>query len=299
MPRKPSMTDVIRASERRIVENRKAKNPTNNNKNMKNKATAPNSQNLVSGGGGSVNTIASMPWMPVFPASVTRLFRYSSTFSASTTSGAITSTYVFRANDVFDPDFTGTGHQPMGTDPLFLWFNHAVVLRANIHVVFKNTTASTPTVCLRVDADSTPITVIDRIVEFGGCVTEVLEIKGDYGANKSLTLSADILRLQGVNKSAITADPSLRCSAAAAPTEVTYFHVTMWDTLGASGSATCDVIIEQTATFLEPRTLTQSQVDVLASLIPNRRQHVPQYEAKHDDDPVVVASTPGDTCCSQ
>lgn len=233
------------------------------NKNQKKKHVAPRRQkkkndNIVSGGKAGVNTRVYEPWMPVFPASITRRLRYSTNITGATTAGAITSTYVFRANDLFDPDFTSTGHQPMGFDQLILWYNHFCVLSAKIRIVCKNTAGTVPTVCLRVDGSSTPITVIDRVVEEGGCVTEDLEVKGAYGANKILELSVDIAKLQGVSRSAITADPTLRGDAATSPTEVTYFHFTMWDTAGSTGSCACDVILEQTATFMEPRDLTES-----------------------------------------
>jgi len=197
--------------------------------------------------------------MPVFPATIVKRLRYSTTFALGTTAGAITSTYVFRANDLFDPDFTGTGHQPMGFDQLMVWYNHFAVVSAKIRVVCKNTTSSTaPTVCLRVDANSSPLTVIDQIVEFGGCVTEDLEGKGGYGANKILELGCNICKLQGVSRSALTADPSLRGSAAASPTEVTYFHITCWDTAAGTSLLECDVILEQVAQFMEPRDMTES-----------------------------------------
>jgi len=209
-------------------------------------------------GKGSVNTTIMEPWMPVFPASIKKRLRYSTTFSGATTSGAITSTQVFRANDLFDPDFTGTGHQPMGFDQLMTWYNHFTVVWAKITIVAKNSTGSAPTVCLRIDGDSTPITVIDRIVEIGGCVTENLEVKGSYGANKTLSLIANIPKLQGVNEAAVTANPSLQGNAAASPAEVSYFHITMWDTAGTTGSMEVDVILEQIAIFVEPRNLTES-----------------------------------------
>jgi hypothetical protein len=199
------------------------------------------------------------PWMPLFPPTITKRLRYSTTFALSATTGAITSTQVFRANDLFDPDFTGTGHQPMGFDQLMTWYNHFVVIWAKITVVAKCTSGSAPTVCLRVDADSTPLTVIDRIVEIGGCVTEDLEVKGAYGANKKLSMTADICKLQGVSRSAITADPSLQGNAAASPAECTYFHITLWDTVATTtGSCECDVILEQIAIFLEPRNISES-----------------------------------------
>lgn len=208
------------------------------------------------GGGGS--TLVKEPWQPVFPASITKRLRYSSTFAGACTGGAITSTQVFRANDCFDPDLTGTGHQPMGFDQLVIWYNHFCVVWAKMTIICKNTAATVPTVCLRIDGSGTPLTVIDRIVEIGGCVTETLEVKGQYGANKQLVLAADISKLQGVSRSAITADPTLRGDAATSPTEVTYFHITMWDTSAATGSMECDVILEQIVVFMEPRDVSES-----------------------------------------
>ncbi len=213
---------------------------------------------LTSGGGGGVATVVYEPWFPIFPASITRKLRYSQTVALSTTAGAITSTQVFRANDLYDPDFSGTGHQPMGFDQMMVWYNHFAVRRAKIIVNFKNTTASPPTVCIRVDADSSAITVVERIIELGACVQECLEVKGSYGANKQLSLSVDICKLQGVNPSALTADANLRGTSAASPAEVSYFHLTMWDTTATTGSCEADVIMEQEAIFFEPRDLTQS-----------------------------------------
>jgi len=196
--------------------------------------------------------------MPVFPPRITKWLRYATSFGMATTSGVITSTQVFRANDLFDPDFTSTGHQPMGFDQLMVWYNHFAVRRARIVLNFQNTTASSPTVCVRVDGDSTAITTTDRILELGNCVTESLEVKGTSGSTKQLSMSIDIAKLQGVSPSALTADANLRGTSAASPAEVSYFHVTCWDVNGTTGSANCQVILEQEATFFEPRDITAS-----------------------------------------
>jgi len=213
---------------------------------------------LMSRGAATVNSAIVESKMPLFPAKTVKRLRYSTTFSGATTSGAITSTYVFRANDCFDPDFTGTGHQPMGIDQMLLFYNHFCVLKCMIKIIAKNTTTTSPTVCLRVDGDSTPLTVIDRIVEDGACVMEVVEIKGAYGANKKLQLAIDVAKLQGVTQKTISADPTLRGNAATSPTEVTYFHITMWDTGGFTGSMEVDVVMDFIVLFTEPRDATES-----------------------------------------
>lgn len=205
-----------------------------------------------------MSTMVYEPWMPIFPASTTKKLRYSTTFNISSTSGVITGTQVFRANDLFDPDFSGTGHQPMGFDQLMVFYNHFVVRSATIVLQAKNTTDTNTTVCLRVDADSTALTSIDRIVEFGGAVIQDLDPKTGYGSSKKLKLSVDIAKLQGVRPAALTADVNLRGTAAASPTEITYFHVTCWNTTGTTSSCTVDAILEQVATFTEPRDLSLS-----------------------------------------
>lgn len=195
--------------------------------------------------------------MPLFPASVVKRLRYSTNVALSSTAGAV-ATNVFRANDLFDPEFTGTGHQPMGFDQMMTFFNHFVVLKARLICTFVNTVASTPTVCIRQDGDSSAITVIDRIIELGGVVMDVLQSKNTYGSSATLELDLDIAKLQGVSQAAITSDPSLQGNAAASPAEVTYFHVAMWDTSTTTGGCIVNVVLEQTAVFLEPRDITES-----------------------------------------
>jgi hypothetical protein len=123
--------------------------------------------------------------------------------------------------------------------------------------------------------------VTDRILELGYCVSEVLEVKGAYGANKKLEMTADIAKLQGVRPSALTADANLRGTAASSPSELSYFHITCWDTVGTSGSFECDVILEQVATFFEPRDITESLVARTARpTAPDIKVQIPDGESK-------------------
>jgi len=146
----------------------------------------------------------------------------------------------------------------MGFDPLMLWFNHFCVKKSRIICSVKNTLGTAPTVCIRQDASSTPITVIDRVVELGGCTTATLDPKLGYGEFKKLSFNLKIPKLQGVDNRSIMADSTLRGDAATSPTELTYYHITMWDTQAVTGSMEVDVIIEFVATFTEPRDNVES-----------------------------------------
>jgi len=222
-------------------------------------------QNDQRGGGIALPSAASAslaaimePWMPVFPARVAKKLRYSTSFQLTSTSGAVAS-YVFRANDLYDPDVTSTGHQPMGFDQLCPgWYNHFCVTHALIKVIFRNSSSAGGNCCIRVDGDATPLTVIDRIVEIGGNAMDTMGNLASANDTKRLSLGANIPKLQGVSPSAITADPSLQGSSIASPVELTYFHVQTWSTFGVTTVVNCDVVIEYTAWFLEPRDMALS-----------------------------------------
>lgn len=197
-------------------------------------------------------------FQPIFPVSTTRTLRYSTNINIGAAVGA-PATWIFRANDLFDPDFTGTGHQPMGFDQLMLWYNHFCVLRAKITCTFRNVGAVPCTCMIRVEGSNTPLTVIDRIIEDGGYTMDTLESKGIYGANKTLSCVANIGKLQAVSRSAMTSDPSLRGDAATSPSEVTYFHLVVFDASAAgTSSVDVDIILEQVAVFMEPRDIPES-----------------------------------------
>jgi len=225
-------------------------------------------RNLAAGGKRAASDMSRVtePWMPIFPASITKTLRYSTNVTIGAASGAV-STWVFRANDLFDPDFTSTGHQPMGFDQLMLWYNHFCVVRCRIVVTFRNLGTVTTAVAIRVDGDSTPLTVIDRIIEAGGLTMDTIEPKGVYGCNVTMEQTVDIAKLQGVSRSAITSDPSLQGSAAASPVEVSYFHLACWDSGAlATTSILADVVLEQTAVFVEPRDIIESISSRVASV---------------------------------
>lgn len=216
-------------------------------------------------------------FMPIFPPRVTKTLRYASFASLTSTTGAV-ATYVLRANDAFDPDFTSTGHQPMGFDQMMLFYNHFCVVGCKIWVTFKNQSGSlTPTVCVRVDADSTPLTVPDRIIEFGGAQIDVLESKAVTGSVKLLKSQVNIMKLQGVSPSAITADNALAGNSAAPPSECTYWHIAIWDNGAATTTVQIEFVLEQTVIFFEPRNLIESLKDSA------RQKTLPKEESKLTD----------------
>lgn len=78
-----------------------------------------------------------------FPDEYRCLLKYSMEESVSGTTGAIIS-QLFRANSLFDPDYTNTGHQPTYFDQLSLIYGRYYVKACRMRVMFVNTSATIP-----------------------------------------------------------------------------------------------------------------------------------------------------------
>jgi len=194
--------------------------------------------------------------MPLFPARKKCMLRYASYGNLAGASGAV-ATQVYTANGLFDPDITSTGHQPMGFDQMMVSYNHYYVTSAKIIVNFKNVGTGMPQCSISVDPDATPITVPDRITEFGMVNETTCESKGVSGSVKTLEQLVSIRKAQGVKDVLDVTD--LSGTAAANPTEQTYFHVQIWDNAAVTTNVNFDVVIEYHAIFTEPRVLTESE----------------------------------------
>lgn len=71
--------------------------------------------------------------------------RYFSQISLNAPSGGLPSQHVFRTGDLFDPDLTGTGGQPMGFDELNALYNNYYVRSAHMKAIFTATGTSADT----------------------------------------------------------------------------------------------------------------------------------------------------------
>lgn len=71
----------------------------------------------------------------LMPKTFATTLRYHELVFLNPSAGAV-GLYVFRANSCFDPNYTGTGHQPMGWDQLSSMFAHYCVVSSRIKAVF-------------------------------------------------------------------------------------------------------------------------------------------------------------------
>jgi len=194
---------------------------------------------------------------PLFGYVARRTVQYYTDISITGTSAA--GTYVMSANGLFDPDITGTGGQPMGFDQMMVFFNHYTVLRSRIRVVFDNVTGGgvLATVALSTNASSTPTTVVENLIENGDVTFQKLGFAGAFGSSCTLKRTLDVGKYQGLRN--IIDDPDMRGDAASNPTEQSYYHLSVWDQVGATSiSVQAQMLIEYDTIFHEPRKGTLS-----------------------------------------
>jgi len=191
--------------------------------------------------------------LPLFPIRTRKRLPYHDDINFTGTASA-SAAYIFSANGIFDPDITGTGHQPMGFDQMMLYYNHYTVIRSRVVVNCVNTTVTNPIyVGIHLQGATTQITDPRILLEEGQVVYCSLSQIGVNGSQAVLRSSVDCGAFQGVDD--VLDDPNMRGDAASNPTEQLYYALYCWNPFNATvPTASFSVRLEYDVMFHEPRT---------------------------------------------
>jgi len=204
--------------------------------------------------------------MPIFNTAIRKRLTYYDTATLTATSGVLNS-YVFAVNGLYDPNVTGTGHQPAGFDQMMVFFDHYVVINAKATVTWFNVSTSgvTGQVALSLNSTVTPVTDPIVLCETGFVTRDYLNVLGSDDAIKTMSLSCNVSRFQGVPQ--IRDDPELWGSAASNPTELSFFNLSVWDPNAGTVTTRFTILIEFDAWFIEPRKISSSLAESLHKLL--------------------------------
>ena len=185
-------------------------------------------------------------------------YHESSALSITTGSGpGVAGTYVFTANGLFDPNFTGAGHQPLGFDQWMVMYDHYTVHSCTISVIWATSAVGPLMVSISRSASSTGITDVIRLVENGNINYQMLPVGAVQTVYSKQEMSMDMAKFVGVDD--VFDMSELRGTSAANPAENAYFHLSVWSPFVVTQlTATATVVLEFDATFTEPRMLTTS-----------------------------------------
>lgn len=201
-----------------------------------------------------------------------RMLYYDNAFQLSHMSGFLTC-YFFRANDLYDPDFSGTGHQPVGFDQAMLFWEQFCVFSSKISVRFMSNSSNAVVCGVFLSPDTVvPASIAD--LQQNGYIkqTMIMGATNDStsGGGKhvlsSTSISMDSVRyFSSSNRETYFANPNFTGNAASSPTELVYFGIFAYTfNLSSMYDTYFDVTISYDARFWEPRKVASS---LLHSLI--------------------------------
>lgn len=187
------------------------------------------------------------------PDTLRRVIRYSDYAALPCTSGVL-GTWVFAANGVYDPDITGTGHQPMGFDQYMTFYDHCTVVSARITVDAVAT--SVPVFFgVAVSRDGSAFySSYNSYIESGTVVYRLIDTEGSALNRVSRTL--DIAKWFGFTD---LNDTTQFCTTSANPAQGVYFHVLAQDVNKTStANAEINVVIDYDVVFSQPKPVATS-----------------------------------------
>lgn len=230
-----------------------------NRRSNKRKGGARMSSGKATGSKQSIPGVAvNLPLMSAFNLRHKARLRYADVVTIGTF-GVTAVGWVFSANGLYDPDITGTGHQPLGFDQLMTFFNHYTVTQSWINVTFLNSATNTPCmVALSVQRASSPLSSYQRVLEcgdavFGNCGA----ITGSGGPPGTvLRHHVKVANFQSIPN--VLNDDTLRGTAAANPATQMYFVLYVTGLTTSDQSISAQVVIDFEAVFTEPLQPAQS-----------------------------------------
>lgn len=190
------------------------------------------------------------------PPSLMRKLRYVDTVTLAPSTGA--STYRFSANGMYDPDISGTGHQPLGFDQYMLLYDHYKVLKSKITVQFclpaTDVQADDCVLAIYLDDDVGSISNIGTAIEQGNTVWTAAKATGvkPYKLSKTFT-SKEFFANKKESAELVGGDGSN-------PAEQAYWSVMAGPMNGLDNPADFRILvtIDYTCRFSEKKTLAAS-----------------------------------------
>lgn len=169
--------------------------------------------------------------------------------------------HYFRANSIYDPDYTATGHTMAGYNNMFALYNHYLVLGSKITVTWSNgageTAADVPCrVGTFIDADaSIAATNYYELLENGKGTSKVIAT-----GNANLHQTTKTTAIYSPKKFFNIQDPkdlreSLGSQFGANPSEGAFFAVWAQPIGSYTANLTANVIIDMVVSFGEPKTI--------------------------------------------
>ncbi len=190
-----------------------------------------------------------------FPQRLMTKLRYCDTFPITSTLGA-QGLQSYRWNSTFDPDMTGTGHQPLYRDTYAGIYDHYAVVRARATVRILNAVTTVPfLVGIVTDDDGTPSASANTISEMSTAQTRLISPLSGSMSNVTLTATWDCVKVLGIDP---YTSQTYKTAVGSNPTEDSTLSIFCYTTDGSTNSIVFQIVLEQDVLWTELTTPTGS-----------------------------------------
>jgi len=191
-----------------------------------------------------------------FPKEQTVQLVYSDTITQSGASG-IAELHHFRLNSCYDPDYTATGHQPLGFDQWSLFYNHYVVTEIAWEIQCQPAATGVGVLtAVHVSDDTTFPTSLTHMGELGAEVALSNVYYGHPLVSSGVCKVKDFLNRPSADS--LRGDSELRATVGANPAEVIFLTLGSQSPTSVSHTTQWLVRLVQTVVFMEPKDLAGS-----------------------------------------
>jgi len=183
-----------------------------------------------------------------FPEMLQTRLRYNFFRAYYTATNGGQDVYQYKINSMYDPDMTGSGHQPMYRDQLYAIYKYAVVLGCR-YTIEMSTTSITGIICnAQATTYSSTDTDTSTAIERGQTARAWFQLS----APKVLTGYIRMRTLFGLpNDDAVLTDDLFRHDSAADPSQLGYLSIYTQDTELAQSRVSMNVTLDFDVVFKE------------------------------------------------
>lgn len=159
-----------------------------------------------------------------FPKKMTITHKYFDSFNMTNVGGGTTN-YFFSCNSLFDPNFTGAGHQPLYFDQMAAIYNHYTVIGSKIRVTIGAPTATNTNeiVVLWINDDTSVTPSLTALVEQSSANYTILNFANVD--THTLTKKWSAKKTFG---GSVLGNDNLQGTVSSSPTEQSFFQISIF-----------------------------------------------------------------------
>jgi len=188
--------------------------------------------------------------------------RYNEGIRMNTNAG-VASTYTFMLNSVYDPNHTGTGHQPIGFDQMAAIFQKYYVVGARVNLrVWNRDTDEYVGFAIYFSEHANPLgTVgIQGLLEQGALKYVILPPNTTGGGGVCKQMNAKISMKKFFHVKDYIDNSQFQGTDVSSPVRPCFMHVILWQPDGGvtAASASFELTLDQATVWVGPKHLQQS-----------------------------------------